>query len=60
MTQTKKKYPITWFYPKVIWYAWVAYLLGTLPNNYDQVGESIVKYAKKVEKIKASLKMKEF
>jgi hypothetical protein len=34
--------------------------LGTLPNNYDQVSESIAKYAKNVEKIKASLKMKEF
>lgn len=38
----------------------ISILLGTLPNNYDQVGESIVKYAKKVGKIKASLKMKEF
>jgi hypothetical protein len=34
--------------------------LGTLPNNYDQVSENIVKYAKKVENLKASFKTRKF
>ncbi len=62
MTQNKEKIPNNMVLPKKSFgmHGWhISILLGTLPNNYDQVSENIVKYAKKVDKMKASLKMRE-